>query len=110
MTAWLVTFLVHGTLWCGIAWLCLRLFPRPMRVPCIGRRRSQLELRVRRLLDEHRSLEVPSGVGRRISFVSLLALAPLFAPVVAPAGDASHEDRDAVKRVEPREHEQPHAP
>ena len=83
---------------------------RSTPVPCIGRRRSQLELRVRRLLDEHRSLEVPSGVGRRISFVGLLVLAPLFAPVVAPAGDVSHEDRDAVERVEPREHEQPHAP
>ena len=79
-------------------------------VPCIGRRRSQLELRVRRLVDEQRSLEVPSGVGRRISFVGLLVLAPLFAPVVAPAGDVSHEDRDAVEHAEPREHEQPHAP
>ena len=28
MTAWLLTVLVHSTLWCGIAWLCLRLFPR----------------------------------------------------------------------------------
>ena len=79
-------------------------------VPCIGRRRSQLELRVRRLVDEQRSLEVPSGVGRRISLVGLLVLAPLFAPVVAPAGDVSHEDRDAVEHAEPREHEQPRAP
>ena len=28
MTVWLVAFLVHGTLWCGVAWLFLRLFPK----------------------------------------------------------------------------------
>ncbi|WP_420448446.1 M56 family metallopeptidase [Candidatus Palauibacter sp.] len=28
MTAWLLAFLVHSTLWCGVAWLGLRLFPR----------------------------------------------------------------------------------
>lgn len=28
MTVWLLTFLVHSTLWCGLAWLILRLFPR----------------------------------------------------------------------------------
>ncbi len=26
MTSWLLTFLVHSTLWCGFAWLSLRLF------------------------------------------------------------------------------------
>ncbi len=28
MMAWFSTFLVHSTLWCGVAWLCLRLFPK----------------------------------------------------------------------------------
>ena len=28
MTAWLFTFLVHSTIWCGVAWLGLRFFPR----------------------------------------------------------------------------------
>lgn len=27
MTSWLLTFVVHSTLWCGLAWLSLRLFP-----------------------------------------------------------------------------------
>lgn len=68
---------------------------RSIPVPCIGRRRSQLELRVRRLLDEPGSPRLPAGVWRGMSVVGLLALAPLFAPAVAPAGDLPHEDGHA---------------
>ena len=75
-------------------------------VPCIGKRRSQLELRVRRLMDDHHSLRVPSGGWRRMSSVGLLVLAPLFAPAMAPAGDVGHEDRHAVERAQPQEYEQ----
>lgn len=75
-------------------------------VPCIGRRRSQLELRVRRLMDEHRSLQAPSRPSRRLGAVGLLMLAPMFAPAVAPGTDASHDDRRAFEGARPAEHEQ----
>ena len=75
-------------------------------VPCIGRRRSQLELRVRRLMDEHRSLQAPSRPSRRLGAVGLLMLAPLFAPAVAPGTDESHDDRRAFEGARPAEHEQ----
>ncbi len=75
-------------------------------VPCIGRSRSQLERRVRRLINSHRSLGAPSRAWRRISAVGLLALAPLLAPSVAPGADVSHEHRNAVEGALPREHEQ----
>ena len=77
-------------------------------VPSIGRRPSELELRVRRLMDEQRSLRMPSGGWRRMSSVGLLVLAPLVAPAVAPARDVSHEDRNAGEPVQPQEYEQPH--
>lgn len=76
-------------------------------VPCIGRRRSQLERRVLRLVNDDRSLRAPSRHWRRMSAVSLLALTPLFAPKVAPWADASHEHRSATVGALPREHEQP---
>ncbi len=75
-------------------------------VPCIGRRRSQLELRVRRLMNEHRSLQPPSRPWRRVSAVGLLILAPLFAPAVAPGADRSHEGRRAPEVARAPEHEQ----
>lgn len=78
---------------------------RSIPVPCIGRRRSQLELRVRRLLNERGSAQPPAGVWRA-SVVGLLALAPLFAPAVAPAGTLPHEDRRASEHLQPREHGQ----
>ena len=70
-------------------------------VPCIGRHRSQLELRVRRLIDGHRSSRTPSRPWRRMSVVGLLALAPLFAPAVAPVTGESHEERPASAGVRP---------
>ena len=73
-------------------------------VPCIGRRRSQLELRVRRLMTGNRSLQTPSGPWRHVSVAGLLILAPLFAPAVAPAADRSHEERRALEGAWPREH------
>ena len=75
-------------------------------VPCIGRRRSQLELRVRRLMHEHRSLHEPSRPWRHVGAVGLLILAPLFAPALAPGADRSHEGRRAPEVAEPAEHEQ----
>lgn len=70
-------------------------------VPCMGRRPSQLELRVRRLIDGHSSLGTPSRTWRRVGAVGLLALAPLFAPAVAPATGESHEERPASEGVRP---------
>ncbi|MYA65294.1 MAG: M56 family metallopeptidase [Gemmatimonadetes bacterium] len=75
-------------------------------VPCIGRRRSQLERRVRRLMSEHGSLRAPSRAWRRLSAVGLLALAPLVAPAVAPGTDLSHEDRRVLEGAEAGEHGQ----
>ena len=70
-------------------------------VPCMGRRPSQLELRVRRLIDGHSSLGMPSRTWRRVGAVGLLALAPLLAPAVAPATGESHEERPASEGVRP---------
>ena len=83
--------------------------PRDRRtpVPCIGRRRSQLERRVRRLMDGHGSPKASSSPWRRMSAVGLLILAPSFAPAVAPAPEAPHEDQRAVEGARPGEHEQP---
>ena len=75
-------------------------------VPCIGRRRSQLELRVRRLMKEQRSLRTVSRPWRHASVAGLLVLAPLIAPAVAPGADGSHEDRRALDGAWPREHGQ----
>ncbi len=75
-------------------------------VPCIGRRRSQLELRVRRLMNEHRSPRGPSRPWRHAGAVGLLILAPLFAPAVAPGADRSHEDRRTPEHARQLEHGQ----
>ena len=74
-------------------------------VPCIGRSRSQLERRVRRLINEQRSLQAPSLPWWRMSAVGLLALATLLAPIVAPGADESHQHRNAVEGALRREHE-----
>ncbi len=74
-------------------------------VPCIGRRRSQLERRVRRLIDERRSLQAPSRPWRHVGAVGLLILAPFFAPAVAPGADGSHEGRRTPEHDQLREHE-----
>lgn len=79
---------------------------RSIPVPCIGRRRSQLELRVRRLLHERGSARSPGGVWRGMSVVGVLALAPWLAPAVGPTGDLSHEDRRASEHVPASEHGQ----
>ena len=79
---------------------------RSIPVPCIGRRRSQLELRVRRLLHERGSSWSPGGVWRGMTVVGALALAPWLAPAVGPTGDLSHEDRRASERVPASEHGQ----
>ena len=73
-------------------------------VPCMGGRRSQLELRVRRLMNENPSLQTPSRRWRHVGAAGLLILAPLFAPAVAPGGDRSHEGR-AIEVTGPPEHE-----
>ncbi len=74
-------------------------------VPCIGRRRSQLERRVRRLMAGHGSPRASSSPWRRMSAVGLLILAPSVAPAVAPAPEAPHEDQQAVEGARPGEHE-----
>lgn len=75
-------------------------------VPCIGRRRSQLELRVRRLMNGHPSLRTPTGPWRHVSLAGLLILAPLLAPAVAPGADRSNEARRALEGAWPGEHGQ----
>ena len=80
---------------------------RGIPVPCMGRRRWQLELRVRRLMDEHRSLQAPAGVWQRMSVVGLLVLAPLLAPAIAPARDDPQEDPRALEHLPQQEHDQP---
>ena len=77
---------------------------RSIPVPCIGRRRSQLELRVRRLLNERGSSRPPAGVWRGMSVVGVLVLAPWFAPAVTPTGDLPHEDRRASEHRQTSEH------
>lgn len=74
-------------------------------VPCIGRRRSRLELRVRRLMDEHRALRAQSRPLWRLGAVGLLMLAPLFAPAVVPGSEVSHDDRRAVESALTPEHD-----
>ena len=75
---------------------------RRIPVLSIGRRRSRLELRVRRLMDEHRSLHSPS---RRLWHAGALALlVPLVAPAVAPRADGAHDDRRVFEGVRPHEH------
>ena len=76
-------------------------------VPCIGRRRSQLERRVRRLMAGHGSPPAAASPWRRMSAVGLLVLAPSFAPALAPAPEAPHEDQQAVEGARSEEHEQP---
>lgn len=78
---------------------------RSVPVPCMGRRRSQLELRVRRLLNERGSPRPPAGAWRGMGAIGVLALAPLFAPAVAPAGDLPHEDGRASEHLQSLEHE-----
>ena len=74
-------------------------------VPCIGRRRSRLELRVRRLMDEHRSLRAPSRPWRRLGALGLLTLTLLFAPAVVPGSEVSHDDRRALEGARTPEHD-----
>ena len=78
---------------------------RRIPVPGMGRRRSELELRVRRLLSERGSSRPPTGAWRGMSLVGALVLAPWFAPAVVPTGDLPHEDRRASEHVRPPEHE-----
>ncbi|MDE2805936.1 MAG: M56 family metallopeptidase [Gemmatimonadota bacterium] len=69
-------------------------------VPCFGRHRRQLELRVRRLMDEDHTRHAPSRGWRRAGSVALLAIAPLAAPAIAPAGEASHGDGRSFEHVQ----------
>lgn len=77
---------------------------RNVPVPCIGRRRSQLELRVRRLLNERGSSRPPAGAWRGLSIVGVLVLAPWFAPALAPSGDLRHDDQRASEHRQTSEH------
>lgn len=78
-------------------------------VPCIGRRRSLLERRVRRLMNDHCSLQVPPRSWRRMSAVGFVALAPLLAPAVVPGADVSHEERAGLDGSWLGEHQRPRA-
>jgi len=78
---------------------------RRIPVPCIGRRRSQLHFRVRRLMNEHRSLQSLSRPWWHAGALGLLILAPLIAPGVAPGTDGSHTDRRVLESAWPHEHE-----
>ena len=79
---------------------------RSIPVPCMGRRRSQLELRVRRLLNERGASRPPAGVWQGMSVVGVLALAPWFAPAVVPAGGLPHEDPRGSEHLQRPEHGQ----
>jgi Zn-dependent protease with chaperone function len=78
---------------------------RYIPVPCIGRRLSQLELRVRRLLDDQRAKQAPPRAWRTLSLVGLLAVTPWFAPSLSPAVAAPHEDRLVIEHEQARTHE-----
>ena len=80
---------------------------RSIPVPGIGRRRSQLELRVRRLMDERRPPGAPSRSGRWVMSAGLLALTPWCAPSVTPTGDPQHEDGGTLEHVTAMESKQP---
>lgn len=69
---------------------------RATPVPGIGRRRSRIERRVRRLMDQRRYALAPSRSWRRVGAAGLLVLALWFAPVVEPAGDGPHEEERTV--------------
>ena len=53
---------------------------RRLPVPCMGRRRSQLEVRVHRLVDEHNLLRAPREAWRHLGSAGLLVIATWFAP------------------------------
>ncbi len=77
---------------------------RSIPVPCIGRRRSQLELRVRRLLNERGSSRPPARVWLGMSVAGVLILAPWFAPAVAPTGDLPHDGERPSEHRQTSEH------
>ena len=78
---------------------------RSIPVPCMGQRRSQIEVRVRRLMDEHSSLRTPSRVWRGLGSAGLLVVTSWLAPSIAPVTEASHSERGSVEHGESQEHE-----
>ena len=69
---------------------------RRLPVPGMARRRSQLRVRVDRLMDEQRR-EAPSRIWRGLGFGGLIALALWLAPAVAPASERAHEEQGGVE-------------
>ena len=109
MMGWLLTFLIHSTLWCCLAWLWTRLRrDRQLPVPCMARRRSHLRVRVDRLMNDGGAREAPARIWRRLGAIGTLALALLLAPSVAPAvepgGPHEHDAEDEIRMDLEREH------
>ena len=74
------------------AWIVRR--DRNLPIPCMARRRSQLEIRVHRLMDERHAFKTPIKIWRSLGCVGLLALAPWLAPAVSPPNEASHAESE----------------
>ncbi len=74
---------------------------RRLPVPCMARGRSQLRIRVDRLLQEQGMLEAPRWGRRVIGSAAMVVLACGLAPAVAPAGVNPGEKHDQTHRAEP---------
>jgi beta-lactamase regulating signal transducer with metallopeptidase domain len=79
---------------------------RRIPVPCIGRGRSQLKRRVRRMLNEQHSFRATSNRWRLMGGLGLLAMASLLAPAVAPGADEIHDGRALEGPASSGEHRQ----
>lgn len=77
-------------------WLVRR--DRTIPVPCMARRRSQLAVRVRRLVDDDARSDRPSSMWARLASVAFVAITPWIAPSVASTGEASHARPTEVSR------------
>ncbi len=70
-------------------------------VPCMARGRSQLRVRVDRLMQEDAGLESPKWAPRVLASAGLLVLACGLAPAMTPAVELAGDGHDLTRRAEP---------